>query len=45
MKVINPNKTIKVSDATHEALRTLAFKKDMKIKELIEYLLKEYGKK
>ncbi len=37
-------KTIKVSPQTHEQLRVLAFKKNIKIKAVIELLLKEHGK-
>jgi len=39
------DKTIKVSVQTHEALRVLAFKNDLKIKALIEYLIKEFNNK
>jgi len=39
------NKTVKVSPETHEALRVLAFKRDLKIKKLIELLVKETNKK
>lgn len=39
------DKTIKVSLDTHESLRVLAFKKDLKIKKLIEVILKEYVQK
>lgn len=35
-------KSIKVSVETHEKLRTIAFKKKLKIKLLIELLLKKY---
>lgn len=42
--VITAPKTIKVSAPTHEQLRTIAFKKNIKIKAVIELLLKEYGK-
>lgn len=38
-------KTVKVSPETHEGLRVLAFKKDVKINKLVEILLKEYNKK
>lgn len=39
------DKTVKVSSETHEALRVLAFKRDLKIKKLIELLVKETNKK
>lgn len=35
-------KTVKISAATHEQLRILAFKKNIKIKALIEMIIKEY---
>jgi len=38
-------KTVKVSPATHEQLRVLAFKKNIKIKALIDLLLKEHASK
>lgn len=37
------DKTIKVSVETHEALRVLAFKNDLKIKALIELLIKKFN--
>ncbi len=41
--IIAPPKTIKVSATTHEQLRVIAFKKNIKIKAVIELLLKEYA--
>jgi len=38
-------KTVKVSVETHEGLRVLAFKKDVKINKLVEILLREYVQK
>jgi len=39
------DKNVRVSPETHEALRVLAFKNDLKIKALIEYLIKEFNNK
>ena len=39
------DKNVRVSLETHEALRVLAFKNDLKIKALIEYLIKEFNNK
>lgn len=38
------DKSVRVSPETHEALRTLGFKRDLKIKKLIEVLVKESKK-
>ena len=36
------DKAIRVAPEVYEAIKFLAFKKEMKIKKLIEFLLKEY---
>ena len=48
MKKENKNpydKSVRVSPETHEALRVLAFKRDLKIKKLIEVLVRETNQK